>query len=243
MKQPFIHIALKMLAVLLFLGVNLQAQINHSSFTELLQQHVNDDGFVDYQNLKKEEEKLNAYLNLLAENTPKSSWTRSEKIAYLINTYNAYTLKLILKNYPVDSIKDIGGIFSNPFSADFIPFEGETISLDDVEKGMLLKMNEPRVHFAINCASESCPKLQNKAFEANNLDKQLHEATKEFVLSNENKIAENQLQLSKIFKWYRSDFEDAAGSLIEFINSYTSVHISDNASISFKDYSWKLNGK
>lgn len=222
---------------------NLQAQIEHAAFTKILKENVFETGFVDYQQLKKDEQKLDNYLDVLADNTPKSNWTRNEKMAYLINTYNAYTLKLILDNYPVESIKDIGGLFSSAFTTDFIPFDGERISLDDVEKGMLLKMNEPRVHFAINCASESCPKLQNKAFEANNLDKQLHKATKEFVLSNENEIAENQLQLSKIFKWYKSDFENAAGGLIEFINLYTSVHISDNASISFKDYSWKLNGK
>lgn len=241
------HLKFNLLHIFSFLLIagasNLHAQIEHSSFTTILQEHVSEDGFVNYKQLKKDEKKLDRYLDVLSDNTPKSNWTRNEKMAYLINTYNAYTLKLILENYPVESIKDIGGIFSSPFKKEFIPFDGELISLDDVEKGMLLKMNEPRVHFAINCASESCPKLQNEAFEAKNLNKQLDEATKEFILSKENEIAKDQLELSKIFKWYASDFENAAGSLIEFINPYLSVTISKNASISFKDYSWKLNGK
>ncbi|WP_188457171.1 DUF547 domain-containing protein [Psychroflexus planctonicus] len=249
--QHLKFILINFLSLFLIAGLSsLHAQIEHSSFTKILQQNVTESGFVNYKQLKKDEKKLDRYLDVLSDNTPKSNWTKNEKMAYLINTYNAYTLKLILDNYPVESIKDIGGLFSSPFTTDFIPFttdfipfNGERISLDDVEKGMLLEMNDPRVHFAINCASESCPKLQNEAFEAKHLDKQLDETTKEFILSKENKITKNQLQLSKIFKWYASDFENAAGSIIEFINPYISVHISDNASISFKDYSWKLNGK
>jgi len=92
------------------LGLEANAQIDHASFTKILQKNVSEDGFVDYQNLKKEEQKLDTYLNLLEKNTPSPSWTRNEKMAYLINTYNAYTLKLILKNYPIESIKDIGGV-------------------------------------------------------------------------------------------------------------------------------------
>jgi hypothetical protein len=225
------------------LGLEANAQIDHASFTKILQKNVSEDGFVDYQNLKKEEQKLDTYLNLLEKNTPSPSWTRNEKMAYLINTYNAYTLKLILKNYPIESIKDIEGVFSSPFGEEFIPFNGEAISLDDVEKGMLLKMAEPRVHFAVNCASESCPKLNNSAFEAKNLDRQLNEATKAFINSKENEISMDKLKLSKIFKWYASDFEATAGSVIQFINPYTDKQISTDADVSYKDYSWKLNGK
>jgi len=108
---------------------------------------------------------------------------------------------------------------------------------------MLLKMEEPRVHFAVNCASESCPKLNNSAFEAKNLDRQLNEATKAFINSKENEISMDKLKLSKIFKWYASDFEATAGSVIQFINPYTDKQISTDADVSYKDYSWKLNGK
>lgn len=233
----------KIVTLVLLFSSSAKAQINHSDFTALLQKHVSQSGFVDYQSLKKEETKLDTYLDALDKNTPNSTWSRNEKMAYLINTYNACTLKLILKNYPVESIKDIGGIFGNPFKEEFIPFNGEKISLDDVEKGMLLKMKEPRVHFAINCASKSCPKLQNMAFEAETLESQLEKATREFITSSENKLTKNELYLSKIFKWYASDFETAAGSIVQFIHPYTPINLAKDASISYKDYSWELNGK
>ena len=219
------------------------AQIEHTSFTQLLQNNVSKTGFVNYQQLKNEEDKLDQYLVLLSKNIPNKSWTKNEKIAHLINMYNAYTLKLILMNYPVESIKDIGNLLSSPFTTDFIPFNGEEISLDDIEKGMLLKLNEPRVHFAINCASKSCPKLQNEAFEAEKLDMQLEAATKAFINSEQNKISKNKLQLSKIFKWYASDFEAKNQSVIDFINKYTTIKIDKNAEIDYLDYSWKLNGE
>ena len=245
MKLIFKGLVLNMSIVLLLLAKTnaTNAQVEHSSFTKLLQNHVSESGFVNYQKLKKNEAQLDSYLNLLSANTPKKTWTRNTKMAYLINLYNAYTLKLILLNYPVESIKDIGGILSSPFTSDFIPFNGEEISLDDVEKGMLLKLNEPRVHFAINCASKSCPKLQNEAFEAETLEKQLETATKTFINSDLNKISKNKLQLSKIFKWYASDFETANQSIIDFINKYTKTRINKEAEIDYLDYSWKLNGK
>lgn len=226
-----------------FLQNTLNAQPSHITFTNLLQKHVNSNGFVDYNSLKKNELQLDAYLTILERNIPNPNWSVDQKKAYLINTYNAYTLKLILINYPLESIRDIGNLLQTPFNMKFIPFDGKMISLDDVEKGMLLKMGDPRVHFAVNCASKSCPKLQNKAFEAKTLNAQLENVTKEFILSDENKIQSNQLMLSKLFKWYASDFEHVSGSVQAFINKYTSVKIKPNASISYKDYSSALNGK
>lgn len=229
--------------VALFFGISTYSQMEHSTFTKILQKHVSKEGFVNYSTLQKEEKQLDQYLDLLAKNTPKESWKRTEKMAYLINTYNAYTLKLILLHYPVESIKDIGSVLESPFKMKFIPFNGKQLSLDDIEKGMLLPMQDPRVHFAINCASESCPKLQAFAFEANQLDKQLEEVTKAFINSAENEISPKALVLSKIFKWYASDFEAAAGSVPEFISPYVSFTIPKNTPISYRDYSWKLNGK
>ena len=102
-------------------------------------------------------------------------------------------------------------------------------------------MNEPRIHFAIVCASESCPKLQNTAFTAENLEEQLTKATQEFLAdTSKNEISENEIKLSKIFKWFKKDFEQD-GSLIDFLNKYTAIEISDKAKKSFKDYSWDLN--
>ncbi|MBQ0739982.1 DUF547 domain-containing protein, partial [Aquimarina celericrescens] len=123
----------------------------------LLQNHVGQNGKVDYKAFKKNESKLDSYLKLLGNNPPQDSWSKNEKKAYLINAYNAFTVKLIVENYPTESIRDIGGFFSNPFSTEFAKIGDKEYSLDDIEKGMLLKMGDPRVHFAVNCASGSCP--------------------------------------------------------------------------------------
>lgn len=233
-----------LLVTLLILGADqLQAQDihQHQQFDELLKTYVDDDGDVNYKALKQNQKKLDTYLNLLNENPPHKSWTKAQKKAYLINAYNAFTLKLIIDNYPLESIRDIGGIFSNPFSTEFAKIGGKDYSLDDIEKGMLLKMGDPRVHFAVNCASESCPKLANKAYVASKLNQQLDAAAKTFIHSDKNKLSKNTVELSKIFKWYASDFETDGNSVIKFINSYSDQNISENASISYLSYSWKLN--
>jgi hypothetical protein len=106
---------------------------------------------------------------------------------------------------------------------------------------MLLKMGDPRVHFAVNCASESCPKLADEAFLATKLDQQLDQAAKAFVNSDKNKLYASRVELSKIFKWYASDFEAEGQSVIDFINQHAEVSISKSASIDYLDYSWELN--
>ena len=102
-------------------------------------------------------------------------------------------------------------------------------------------MNEPRIHFAIVCASVSCPKLQNEAFGASNLEEQLSKATKEFLAdTSKNQFSEDDIKISKIFKWFKKDFE-VNGSLIDFINAYSSIKISASARKSYNDYNWDLN--
>ena len=102
-------------------------------------------------------------------------------------------------------------------------------------------MNEPRIHFGIVCASYSCPKLQNEAFTALQLDAQLTAATKEFLADpNRNTITSDNIEVSKIFKWFSKDFKQN-GSIIDFLNQYSDVQISSKAKTSFKDYNWNLN--
>jgi hypothetical protein len=102
-------------------------------------------------------------------------------------------------------------------------------------------MNEPRIHFAIVCASVSCPKLQNKAFTASDLDDQLTNATKEFLSDpSKNNLSKDSVELSKIFKWFSKDFKQGQ-SLIDFLSKYSDIIISPKASISYKDYDWNLN--
>ncbi|SDG46436.1 DUF547 domain-containing protein [Psychroflexus sediminis] len=235
-----------LMLILFNLGlVNLQAQDihKHQQWNQLVKTYVDADGNVDYKALKQHENKLDAYLSLLNENPPKASWTKNQNKAYLINAYNAYTVKLIIDNYPLESIRDIGGFLNNPFTTEFAKIGGESYALDDIEKGMLLKMGDPRVHFAVNCASESCPRLAKEAYVASKLDQQLETAAKRFIRSDKNELSKNHVELSKIFKWYASDFERGGKSVIDFINTYSRQKINADASIDYLPYSWALNEK
>jgi len=229
-----------------FMGFNSQnwvpSKLEYSNWDALLKKHVSTDGKVDYKGFYSAKEKLTAFTDYLAENTPKFSWSENEKKAYLINAYNANTVRLIVEHYPINSIKDIAGPFSNVFKDKFIKYGNEKISLDDLEKNMLLPMGDARVHFAINCASKSCPKLANYAFKPEHLDQQLDEVTKAFINSSNVKVEEGQIYLSKIFKWYQNDFIDAAGSVINFVKKYAEHKIDSNAKVNYLEYSWALNG-
>jgi hypothetical protein len=210
---------------------------NHSDWNVLLQQYVSEKGNVNYKGFKKDELKLKSYLTSLSKDMPDNSWSKDKKMAYWINTYNAFTIQLIVDNYPISSIKNI----ENPWDIEFINLGDKTFSLNDIEHEILRKMNDPRIHFGIVCASASCPKLQNVAFEASNLDSQLDDAAKEFLADPaRNNLSKNAIQLSKIFKWFAKDFKNE-GSLIDFLNKYSEITISQNAKKSFKDYDWNLN--
>ncbi len=212
-------------------------KIDHSAWNKLLTKHVSKEGNVDYASFKKNTNELDTYLNYLAENSPKPNWTKNEKLAYYINLYNAATVKLILDNYPTKSIKDL----KSPWGKKIVKIGSELISLGDVEHKILRKMNEPRIHFAINCASYSCPKLLNRVFLAATMEKQLEQVTKDFVNDiSRNNISKNSIELSEIFKWYKKDFT-TNGSLINYINKYTNTPIATEAKISYNKYDWSLN--
>ncbi len=212
-------------------------KFDHSTWTVFLNNYVSPTGNVHYKAIKANENELTTYLNQLSEIRPDSSWTKNETLAYWINAYNAFTIKLIIDNYPLKSIKDI----RNPWDKDFIKIGEETMSLGHIEHEILRKMNEPRIHFAIVCASVSCPKLKNNAYTAATLDLQLSKAAEVFLKDpNRNIITKNSVQLSRIFKWFSSDFQQE-GSLIEFLNKYSQLKISKDAKVKFKDYNWNLN--
>jgi len=210
---------------------------DHSIWNDLLQKHVSEKGNVNYKGFKKDALKLKSYLTSLSKDMPDDSWSKDEKMAYWINAYNAFTIQLIIDKYPISSIKDI----ENSWDIQFINLGDKMFSLNDIEHKILRKMNDPRIHFGIVCASVSCPKLQNVAFEASNLDRQLDDAAKEFLADPaRNNLSENSIELSKIFKWFAKDFKKE-GSLIDFLNKYSEITISQNAKKSFKDYDWNLN--
>lgn len=215
----------------------IQEAFNHSAWNDLLQKHVSNQGNVNYKGFKTEHPALKNYIQSLSENTPTQTWTKAEKLAYWINAYNALTIDLIVKHYPLKSIKDI----DSPWEQRLWKLGDKWYNLEDIEHKILRKMNEPRIHFGIVCASVSCPKLQNTAFEVSKLEEQLTTATKEFLAdSTKNNLSKNRIKISKIFKWFSSDFKEN-GSLVDFINKYSEIVISQNASKSYKDYNWNLN--
>jgi hypothetical protein len=215
-------------------------EIDHSTWNILLQKHVDGDGFVDYKGFRNDRIQLTNYLKYLSDNVPNGNWTVQEQLAYYINLYNALTVELILENYPVESIKDI----RSPWGRSIIKLGEESYSLGDIEHNILRKMNEPRIHFAINCASYSCPNLLNEAFIASKIEAQLEFVTKSFINGNKNDISSTNVNLSKIFKWYKKDFIlNGKKDLIGYINQYRNTKIASDAIIDYLDYNWNLNEK
>ena len=220
--------------------------IVHATWDSLLQKYVKKDGLVDYEGFIKDSVQFNRYLNLLKTNHPNpDNWTKEERLAYWINAYNAFTVKIIIDNYPTTSIKKIkpGIPFVNSvWDIKFIEIEGQTYDLNNIEHGIIrAKFEEPRIHFAVNCASISCPKLLNRAYEPTTLEAQLTAAAKDFLTdANRNIIKKDRVQLSKIFFWYRGDFVKDM-KLIEYINQYSSIEVSKDAKVRYLDYDWNLN--
>ncbi len=220
--------------------------ITHELWTSLLNKHVSTDGHVNYEGFIEDKVTFDKYLTLLQNNHPnKKQWSDNEQLAYWINAYNAFTVKLIVDNYPLESIKDIkrGLVFVNTvWDMKFIQIEKATYDLNNIEHGIIRKQfDEPRIHFAVNCASVSCPNLRNEAFVADRLDEQLTEQSKYFLRNNlKNNITADRIKISKIFNWFKGDFTKN-GSLIDFLNLYAPSKINSNATIEYMDYDWGLN--
>lgn len=219
----------------------------HDAWTKILAKHVRDNGLVDYKGFASDIVELNAYADYLSDNPPTEAWTDNEKIAYWINAYNVFTVKLIVDNYPIESIKDLNPTISIPtvrsvWTKEWFQIGGEDFSLDRIEHKILRKdFEEPRIHFAVNCASISCPVLRNEAYTAEKLDNQLDEQTRLFLNdASRNKITPQRVEVSKIFSWFGGDFKEGQ-SLIQFLNKYTEVRIEENAKVRFMDYDWDLN--
>jgi hypothetical protein len=209
-----------------------------------LQKHVDEKGNVDYKTLKKEEATLDTYLTYLEKaNTTSFSSANAEK-AFWINAYNAYTLKIILSNYPLKSITKIKEKGKTAWKIPFVKVGGKTYTLDHVEHEILRKkFKDPRIHVGVNCASGSCPKLANFAFTAENIDAALEKLMKAFINDpTRNKLKKNSVQISEIFNWFKGDFT-ADGSVIDYINKYANSKVNKKAKIKYLPYDWNLNGK
>jgi hypothetical protein len=222
---------------------------SHKAWDDLLRRHVRDDGFVSYAGLKKDSLALNSYLSTLSMCPPSKSWNEKERLAYWINAYNAFTVQLIIRHHPVKSIKDIGPKLAIPlvnsvWDVKFIDVSGVRVSLNRIEHEILRKeFNEPRIHFAIVCASYSCPTLLNRAFTAELLEKQLEAHAIAFINDPlRNRISNETLELSSIFNWFKGDFTKD-GTLPDYIKRYAATAVTDRPKVSFMDYDWSLNGE
>ncbi|WP_158975924.1 DUF547 domain-containing protein [Cellulophaga sp. L1A9] len=211
--------------------------LDHSQWTVLLKKYVDDNGQVNYKGFLQDRNRLEDYLDVLSKQVPTNNWSVQELLAYYINLYNAHTVALVLRNYPLKSIQDIDG----PWTTDFVKIGDKELSLGALEHSILRKMNEPRIHFAINCASTSCPKLLNEAYTPENIEDQLEEAALGFIISGNNTITQDELILSRIFKWYKGDFSN--GELISYLKPFTKIEIASKAAIDYKEYDWSLNEK
>jgi hypothetical protein len=263
--------ALLGLLVLLALPLQLWAfDHSHAAFTDVLSKHVrwNSAGTstaVGYAGIQKERAALSAYTKALSAvtNAEFQGFTKPQRQAFLINAYNAFTLELILSKYPkLKSIKDLGSLLSSPWKKEFVPFLGKTRSLDDIEHGLLRgakDFDEPRIHFAVNCASIGCPALRPEAFRAEQLTAQLIDQTQRFLRDrtrNRWNAEEQTLEISSIFDWYEGDFERGylgAKSVSQFLAGYqaslglTRVQLEQlkrgELAIDYTEYDWLLNDK
>ena len=222
--------------------VSIQAQT--SIFDSLLQKNVDKTGRVDYQSLKNNETLLDNYLAYIQNNEPTKEWSSNKKKAFWINTYNAYTIKIILNNYPLKSIRDIKIDGKTAWKIPFVKVGQKRYTLDQIEQEILRKkFNDPRIHVGINCASVSCPRLWNFAFTEDNIASSLDNLMKEFINNTtRNKISKNNLEISEIFNWFSKDFMKN-GTIINYLNTYAAIKISEKASIKYLTYDWSLNKK
>lgn len=229
--------------VSLFLALNISAQT--SIFNSLLQKNVDTKGNVNYKGLKSDEASLDKYISYIEKTTPGSSWSKNKQKAFWINAYNAYTIKLILNNYPVKSITKIKKKGKNAWNIPFAVVGGKTYTLDHIEHKILRKkLFDPRIHVGVNCASVSCPKLANKAFTEKNVNSELEKLMKQFIndAKRNNLSKKNKLQVSEIFNWFKADFTKK-GSVVDYINKYADQKVDSDAKIRYLPYNWNLNGK
>jgi len=222
---------------------------SHRIWNELVKQHVSDNGYVDYKEFKNDLGQIENYLLQLSNNVPDKTWSDMQQLAYWINAYNAFTVQLILKNYGVESIREIQTAdIKSPWKIPFISIGGETYTLDKIEHDILRKQfNEPRIHFAIVCGSYSCPKFRNEAFVAEKLNDQLNDQTHDFIHDQtKNNITATPVRLSNIFKWYADDFRTVYNddrSLLQWISQFTDQPINPDAAIEYLPYNCALNGR
>lgn len=211
-----------------------------AAYAELLQKYVTPTGvrYADWHSNPDDMKKIEEVANFYATTTPPAD--RNANLAWHLNAYNAWILRNILAKYPTKGPLDGETLF---FHGNRIVISGKKTSFNDLEQKMIRPVfKEPRIHFALNCASESCPPLNAQPFDATSLDGDLNRLTRAFINNNPQGVvpAGNEVKLSKIFQWYADDF-GGKNALVTFINRYRQNPLPEKIKTEFLDYSWKLN--
>ena len=255
-----------LLVAILFAPVAHAFDHTHVAWTALLKKHVVlvDGGKaskLNYAAIAQDRPALKTYLDTLSKVQPTeyATWKKPEQLAFLINAYNAFTVEKILTRYPdLKSIRDFGSVFGNPWKDKFFTLLGKPMTLDGIEHETIRvpgAFDEPRIHFAVNCASIGCPMLREEAYVADRIDRQLEEQAERFLSDrSRNRWSDANLEISKIFDWYKKDF--TAGykgitSVEQFLGKYAALladkpddqkAIRDGrVKVKYLDYDWALN--
>ena len=252
MKRLLSLLALLLAAAPLGAGAAVPFDHTHARFARVLTNAVHD-ARVDYATLKAAPAELDAYLGELAAVPAEEfvQWPEPERLALLLNLYNAHTLRLIVNNYPLKSIRSIGVLPGAAWRELIVRFGGQVLTLDHLENQIIrVNYHEPRIHFALVCAALGCPPLRDEPFVAARLNEQLDDQARRFLAEpskNRFEAGANTLHLSPIFKWYAADFEAPAGSVAAFVKPFLPeaqrAALKDPAKVKvrYTDYDWNLN--
>ena len=230
------------------------ATIDHSAWDWFLQKHLSEspDGVnrLDYGAAAGDRTGLDDYLRGLSE-TDAASLNRGEQLAFWINLYNALTAQVVLDHYPVATIRDIDispGVFSSgPWGAKLIEVDGERLSLDDIEHRILRPIwRDPRIHYAVNCASAGCPNLALRAFTAENAEELLESGARDYVNHPRGaRVADGALRVSSIYEWFKDDFGGDDAGVLAHLRRHADdglrAKLSGVSEVSGDDYDWSLN--
>jgi Protein of unknown function, DUF547 len=229
------------------------SEFDQSKFDQVLKTYVNDKGLVDYNGIAGDRA-FRAYMQSLETAKPEAM-SRDGQLAFWIDAYNAVTIDKVIKWKPKKSVREtfVPGVWTSTkfFTTRDHIVAGKHLSQDDIENDILRKQfKDPRIHFAIVCASSSCPPLPRFAYTAENVQTKLEEETRKYLNSNRGTridSADNTLYLSKLFDWYKGDFESKSGSVLNFIKPYldekTLAFLQHGPKIAYLDYDWALNAQ
>ena len=228
--------------------------VDHGAWDEFLARHTLEgpQGVVrvDYGGVPEADRRaLGAYVERLAD-VRVTGLPRGEQFAYWVNLYNALTVRVVLEHYPVDSIRDIdispGWFADGPWGKPLVTIEGEPVTLDDIEHRILRPIwRDPRIHYAVNCASLGCPDLQREAFTAANAERLLERAAREFVAERGVRFENGELIASKIYSWFQADFGGGEAGVLDHLREHASGPLADRlagrSEIDDYRYDWSLN--